>query len=165
MNTSLRTRIRSRALPLFIALGAVVTAACDGTTFQVIEAIEFDPSLGINLDSMTRLESGVYIEDGEIGSGNIINATSTVRMTYVGYISDGSSFGQSESAGFGFTLGTNAVIPGFELGIIGMTQGGTRRMIIPPSLGYGDENQTGIPAGSVLIFDVEALDVISEDPN
>jgi peptidylprolyl isomerase len=114
---------------------------------------------------MTRLESGIYIEDGVIGTGNIINATSTVRMTYVGYINDGSSFGASESAGFGFSMGTNAVIPGFELGIIGMAQGGTRRMIIPPSLGYGDENQTGIPAGSVLIFDVEALDVVSEDPN
>jgi peptidylprolyl isomerase len=165
MNSTLRARLRSRALPLFVALGTVAAAACGGTTFQVIEAIEFDPSLGIDLDSMTRLESGIYIEDGVIGTGNIINATSTVRMTYVGYINDGSSFGASESAGFGFSMGTNAVIPGFELGIIGMAQGGTRRMIIPPSLGYGDENQTGIPAGSVLIFDVEALDVVSEDPN
>jgi peptidylprolyl isomerase len=166
MTRSFRARMRSRALPLFVALGAVATAACDGTTFQVIEGIEFDPSLGINLDSMTRLESGVYIRDSVIGTGNTIFPNSDVRVTYVGYINDGSSFGSSGSEGFGFGMGTNSVIPGFEIGLLGMNQGGIRRMIVPPELGYGDENQTGIPAGSVLIFDVEAIEVISNDePN
>ena len=166
MTNSLSGRLRRRALPLVVALGSVAAAACDGTTFQVIEGIEYDPSLGVVLDSMTRLESGVYIRDSVVGPGNTIFPNSDVRVGYVGYINDGSSFGASDSDGFAFGMGTNSVIPGFEIGILGMNQGGIRRIIIPPQLGYGDENQTGIPAGSVLIFDVEALEVISNDePN
>ena len=166
MTNSFRARLRSRALPLFVALGAVVTVACNGTTFQVIEGIEYDPSLGIDLDSMERLPSGVYIRDDSIGTGNTIFSNSDVRMGYVGYINDGSSFGESGSDGFAFGMGTNSVIPGFEIGILGMNEGGRRLIIIPPSLGYGDENQTGIPAGSVLIFDVTAIEVVSNDePN
>ena len=166
MTTSIRTRLRSRALPLLIAPGSVAVAACDGTTFQVIEGIEYAPNLGVDLDSMTRLESGVYIQDFTIGTGNTIFPNSDVRMGYVGYINDGSSFGESDTDGFAFGMGTNSVIPGFEIGIIGMNEGGTRKIIIPPELGYGDEDQTGIPAGSVLIFDVTALEVINNDePN
>jgi FKBP-type peptidyl-prolyl cis-trans isomerase FkpA len=51
------------------------------------------------------------------------------------------------------------VIPGFEVGVFGMTLGGVRRMIIPPALGYGDSVREVIPRGSVLIFKVEVLDV------
>ena len=163
MNSSLQSRVRSRALPILVALGGVGVAACGGDPFQVIEDLEFDPSLGIVLDSMVRLESGVYIRDDTIGTGNTIFPTSEVLIAYVGYISDGSSFGSGE---FGFSMSNGAVIPGFEIGILGMNQGGRRRILIPPELGYGDERQTGIPAGSVLIFDVTALDVFSgEDPN
>lgn len=167
MSTPISSRILGRALPLALAFGAVAAAAaCNGTTYQVIEGIEYDASLGIDLDSMTRLSEGVYIRDSIVGPGNTVFADSDVRMTYVGYINDGSSFGESGTDGFAFGMGTNSVIPGFEIGILGMNQGGIRRIIIPPSLGYGDENQTGIPAGSVLIFDVEALEVInSSDPN
>ena len=163
MTTTIHARLRRRALALVIALGSVAAAACDGTTFQVIEDIEFAPSLGIDLDSMTRLESGVYIQDDSIGAGNTIFPNSDVRMGYVGYINDGSSFGASDPDGFAFGMGTNSVIPGFEIGIIGMNEGGTRKIIIPPELGYGDEDQTGIPAGSILISDVTALEVINND--
>ena len=160
MTSSLGFRVRSRALPLVVVLGVVATAACGGDPFQVIEDTEFDPSLGIVLDSMQLLESGVYIQDSVIGDGNTIVATSNVRVSYVGYISDGSSFDSGE---FEFALGTGAVIPGFEIGVLDMKQGGVRRMVIPPELGYGDAARTGIPAGSILIFDVTALDVVTVD--
>jgi len=160
MTNSLRSRVRARALPLLVALGTVAVAACGDDPFQVIVDVDFDASLGIDLDSMVLLEEGVYVRDSLVGAGNTIFPTSDVRVSYVGYISDGSSFGSGE---FGFGLSTGAVIPGFEIGILGMNQGGIRRIIIPPELGYGDENQTGIPAGSVLIFDVTALDVSTID--
>ena len=44
---------------------------------------------------------------------------------------------------------------GFELGIIGMYQGGQRKLVIPRELGYVEREQTAeISAGSILIFDV-----------
>jgi len=160
MTTSLQSRTSARALPLLVALAGVALGACGDDPFQVIESVEFDPSLGIVLDSMEMLEGGVYIQDDTIGMGDTIVPTSEVRVSYVGYISDGSSFGVGE---FGFILGEGEAIPGFEIGILGMNQGGIRRIIIPPELGYGDEERTGIPAGSVLIFDVTVLDVFAPD--
>ena len=151
MIRSIASQGRVRAPVLLLALGAVVAAACSSTPFQVIEVIEFDPSLGVDLDSMERLPSGVYIQDIVIGPGNPVTATSSVQVTYAGYISDGSKFGEGQ---FNFNLGGSEVPAGFEIGVIGMNQGGERKMVVPPELGYGDEVQTGIPAGSVLIFDV-----------
>jgi hypothetical protein len=161
VSTGRVTSHKRRTAPVLAALAVAVASACNGTPFQVIEELEFAPSLGIDLDSMELLPSGVYIKDDSIGPGLTVFPDSDVRVGYVGFLSDGSSFGDGE---FSFALGTGSVIPGFELGIVGMNQGGTRRLIIPPDLGYGEEDQGGIPAGSVLIFDVEVLEVFGEEP-
>ena len=156
------TRSRTRGLAVVAAAGLVgLAAACGGTPFEVIEELEFAPSLGIELDSMELLPSGAYIQDLVIGPGNTVFPVSTARVRYFGYLANGSNFGDGE---FTFELGTGAVIPGFELGVLGMNQGGERRIIIPPNLGYGEEEQGLIPAGSVLIFEVEMLEVFGETP-
>ncbi len=59
---------------------------------------------------------------------------------------------------FPFTLGAGTVIQGWEKGIVGMRVGGRRELIIPPSLGYGDQSQgTGIAANDTLVFVVDLL--------
>ncbi len=61
---------------------------------------------------------------------------------------------------FTFTLGANTVIPGWEKGVVGMKAGGRRELIIPPSLGYGDQSQgPGITANDTLVFMVDMLKV------
>jgi FKBP-type peptidyl-prolyl cis-trans isomerase len=64
-----------------------------------------------------------------------------------------------DSGTFSFTLGTNAVIRGFEMGITGMRVGGQRRIVVPPDLGYGAAGTTGIPPNSTLIFEMELVSV------
>ncbi|MCU0667643.1 MAG: FKBP-type peptidyl-prolyl cis-trans isomerase [Patescibacteria group bacterium] len=99
---------------------------------------------------------------GEIAVGNGPEAAKDKQLavTYTGYLTNGQVFDQSRPANNGqlqpllFTLGAGQLIPGFELGVNGMKVGGTRRVIIPPSLGYGDKVQGQIPANSVLIFDI-----------
>lgn len=100
---------------------------------------------------------------GEIqeGNGAVARKDSQLAVTYVGYLTNGEIFDQSRPGNNGqlqpllFTLGGGQLIPGFEQGVTGMKAGGKRRIIIPPSLGYGDKAQGNIPANSVLIFDVE----------
>lgn len=136
----------------------LVSVSC-GSPFQVIEELEFDPSLGVALDSMTRLESGVYVQDDSVGTGAEVVVGAQVLIDHVGYLADGSSFGSGE---YGFELGAvgdEGVVRGLDIGMTGMREGGARRIIVPPELGYGDRDATLIPSGSVLIFDVTVLEV------
>lgn len=143
---------------LGIALTAAVAtlaAACgdDPTQVQVIEEIEFAASLGIDLATMTKLESGVYIEDLVVGTGDEVVEGSVVTLTYAGRLADGTLF---DSGSFSLTVGSGSVISGFDQGLRGMLEGGERRVIIPPEQGYGSAPYQSIPGGSVLIFDITA---------
>ena len=77
-------------------------------------------------------------------------------VAYTGWLSDGSEFDSGE---FPFTVGSGQVIPGFSLGVDGMRIGGKRKIIIPPELAYGSTATGPIPAGSILVFDIEVLTV------
>src|SRR3990167_8537702 len=57
-------------------------------------------------------------------------------------------------------IGTGKVIAGWDQGIIGMKVGGKRRLVIPPSLAYGEKGAGGvIPPNAALIFDIDLLEV------
>ena len=151
----LSVALRGAALALTVAF----MAACEDNSFQVIEELEFAASLGIDLSAMTMLSSGVYTEDVTVGMGDPVLSNSVVFVTYAGFLANGTSFG---TGSFDFTMGQRQVIVGFEQGIQGMAVGGQRRIVIPPDLGYADQEQGSIPAGSVLIFDV-TVDAVEVD--
>jgi FKBP-type peptidyl-prolyl cis-trans isomerase len=68
-----------------------------------------------------------------------------------------------------FALGTAGLIPGFQVGVNGMKEGGQRLLSIPPSLGYGDQDvkdaagKVIIPANSTLIFEIQ-LEKVEDTP-
>jgi peptidylprolyl isomerase len=64
------------------------------------------------------------------------------------------------STPFSFQLGAGQVIPGWDKGVVGMKVGGRRELIIPPSLGYGQESPgPGIAANDTLVFVIDLLNV------
>jgi FKBP-type peptidyl-prolyl cis-trans isomerase FkpA len=83
----------------------------------------------------------------------------TVRVHYTGWLTSGVSFDSSRTRGapFSFTLGQRRVIAGWEQGVAGMRVGEWRKLVIPPTLGYGQAGTGKIPPGAILIFEVELL--------
>ena len=101
------------------------------------------------------------IGDIEAGTGAQAVQGSTLVVKYRGWLSDGTLFDSSYQANkpFSFVLGDHHVIAGWDEGLYGMKVGGTRRLIVPASKGYGAQATGGIPANSMLIFDVELMEV------
>jgi FKBP-type peptidyl-prolyl cis-trans isomerase FkpA len=58
-----------------------------------------------------------------------------------------------------FTAGNNEVIEGWEKGVLGMKEGGLRRLTIPPSLGYGSARYSIVPANVTTVFELELVKV------
>ena len=115
---------------------------------------------------MIKTASGLHYEDTQPGTGATAKAGQTVRVHYTGwlYANDkaGTKFDSSKDRGtpFSFALGGGQVIKGWDEGVAGMQVGGTRRLVIPPHLGYGARGAGGvIPPNATLLFEVELLDV------
>jgi FKBP-type peptidyl-prolyl cis-trans isomerase len=139
-----------------LACGADPLAEPQPVVFEVIEEVTFDPSLGIDLASMVMLPQGIYIQDRVEGTGLSLEWGHTADLNYTGWLRTGAVFDQGT---FSFLMGNNVVIPGFEQGMLGMKVGGTRLIIIPPILAYGERGAGSIPPGAIVIFEVELLNV------
>lgn len=102
------------------------------------------------------------IEDVTVGSGAEAVVGKTVKVHYTGTFENGSKFDSSKDHGepFSFKLGAGQVIKGWDQGVAGMKVGGVRKLVIPPSLGYGSRQVGPIPANSTLLFEVELLEIL-----
>lgn len=110
----------------------------------------------------------VQAEDISEGTGEEAVPGTIVSVLYVGRLEDGTVFDSSEehdNEPLTFQLGTPGIIAGFQIGINGMREEGERRLIVPPTLGYGDQDVRDpdgnviIPANSNLVFDVKLIAV------
>lgn len=110
----------------------------------------------------TTTASGLQIEEVTEGTGAEARAGTQVQVHYTGWLTDGKKFDSSKDRGqpFSFKLGGGQVIKGWDEGVAGMKVGGTRKLTIPPELGYGARGAGGvIPPGATLIFEVDLLGV------
>lgn len=99
--------------------------------------------------------------DVKVGSGALsVEKGDKVTVHYTGTLTNGTKFDSSVDKGtpFTFTVGSG-VIDGWSQGVIGMKEGGKRKLSIPPSLGYGSQDKGKIPPNSTLLFDIEVLKI------
>jgi peptidylprolyl isomerase len=106
-------------------------------------------------------DKDLVIQDIKVGNGKEAYSGSNVTVHYVGRLKNGTKFDSSRDRKkpFEFNLGAREVIRGWDKGVVGMKEGGIRKLTIPPELGYGDRATGSIPANSVLIFEVELIKV------
>ncbi|HSJ05906.1 MAG TPA: FKBP-type peptidyl-prolyl cis-trans isomerase [Longimicrobiales bacterium] len=130
-----------------------------------IRTIGYAPELGIKPDSMSATPEGILLQDVRAGRGAEAGPGMSVAVEYRGWLPDGTLFEQRPSPdGFGaseFVVGENPPVAGFDDVVTGMRPGGVRRAVLPPEHGYGLVGRpAGVPAGSVLVFEVRLLRVV-----
>jgi FKBP-type peptidyl-prolyl cis-trans isomerase FkpA len=116
---------------------------------ELIEAFILEH--GLDADSTA---SGLYYVIDEPGSSEHPTINDVVTVNYLGFLLSGNVFDD----GIDVTFGLNQVIAGWQEGIPLFGKGGKGLLIIPSHLGYGDRAQFGIPANSVLVFEIHLKD-------
>jgi FKBP-type peptidyl-prolyl cis-trans isomerase len=162
------------AVFIVIIIGVAVFYQMKGTSSnnsnnQVTSASQAEVTPGATVNATTSASSQTQaapvselkIEDLKIGSGAAVKKGDKVIVDYVGTLTDGTKFDSSNdhNIDFTFTVGAGEVIAGWDQGLIGMKVGGSRKLTIPPALGYGDRAVGPIPANSTLIFTIDLLKI------
>lgn len=133
----------------------------------------------INYDEQSKLDESIiltYLENNNIeaikdssglyysiileGNGNYPNLNSTIEFKYKGYYTTGDIFGETNDTSISYPLDT--LIPGWQIGVPLISEGGKIILYVPTALAYGQNDSSGIPGNSILIFEIELIGVIKE---
>ena len=143
---------------------AFLLAGCETNTEPRPECDEVFNTVAETRGDTVVLSTGLRYIETELGTGATVVSCRGAAVSLRGTLLDDTEF--QETIGYTFTPGLGQLIAGVDRGVIGMRVGGTRRLIIPPALGYGNQERTDpgsgrvvIPANSTLVFDVEAFAV------
>jgi FKBP-type peptidyl-prolyl cis-trans isomerase FkpA len=152
--------MRTTGLSIMRYLALVICLALCGGSAACTDSSPTEPS-GFSEFTQTdlRVGAGVAAENGD-----------DLTVHYTGWLYDATQPDQKglqfeTSRGrptLSFTLGVGDVIAGWDLGLVGLRVGGLRRLVIPPSLAYGEGRRGVIPANATLIFEVELVEVERE---
>ena len=107
-------------------------------------------------------DTGLQYKITKEGTGKIPTREDVVRVHYTGRLADGTVFDSSVERGQPAEFPVGAVIAGWTEALMMMPVGSEWELAIPSDLGYGDRPVGGIPANSVLFFDVTLLDIVSK---
>lgn len=111
-------------------------------------------------EGVVTTDSGLQYKVLQKGTGGQHpKATDRVKVHYHGTLLNGTVFDSSVDRGQPIDFGLNQVIPGWTEGVQLMVEGEKTRFYIPGQLAYGNRSVGRIPAGSVLIFDVELIKI------
>jgi FKBP-type peptidyl-prolyl cis-trans isomerase len=142
--------VRNPLATAIALLASLALAGCNG------EGAPDDLSPPHVEGEMRQAEAGLrYIEVVE-GTGREARPGNEVEIHYSGWLEDGRRFDTSRDGDpITFVVGAEQAIEGVEIGVVGMREGGTRRLFIPPALGFGDEGTARIPPNASLIYDID----------
>ena len=149
------------ALSVFMALfagdGCIKGTDCTNKTVQSEQStiVAYAAANGI---SATAHSSGMYYQVINPGSGPSPTMSSTVVVKYTGKLLDGTVFDTQTATSV--TIAMNSVIPGWQLGLPLIQKGGSIKLIVPSSLGYGCTGFGIVPGNSILYFEIDLLDVM-----
>ena len=165
LNNTLVTKalndITSKKKPLLTDDQANLVFMCHSNPQMCSYVKEGDKFLAENKkkENVKTTPSGLQYEVLTEGTGVKPAATDTVTVNYAGTLTNGTEFDNSYKRGAPASFALNGVIKGWTEGLQLMSVGSKYKFYIPYQLGYGLNEMQAIPAGSVLVFEVELLDV------
>ncbi len=113
----------------------------------------------------TVTEEGLQYRDVALGDGAVVQPESTIRVIYEGRFDDenGDVFDTSLDEASAPEFPLSELIEGWQIGLgeIEMREGGTRQLIIPPDLAYGDEGSGAIPPNATLWFQISIVEIVN----
>eukprot|EP00276_Gloeochaete_wittrockiana_P000938 CAMPEP_0184671780 /NCGR_PEP_ID=MMETSP0308-20130426/85704_1 /TAXON_ID=38269 /ORGANISM="Gloeochaete witrockiana, Strain SAG 46.84" /LENGTH=228 /DNA_ID=CAMNT_0027118971 /DNA_START=40 /DNA_END=726 /DNA_ORIENTATION=+ len=146
---------------------AAVSIACASTKVEAASLpLELTDLSKIPESKFTTTESGLKIYDVKVGKGPIPEVGQTIVLHYKGYLPKGQTVlntreGEGRPAQYRFGVG--GVLKGIDEGVSTMRVGGSRRIIVPPELGFGSKSvkaspgKPAIPPNTTLVFDIDLL--------
>jgi len=105
--------------------------------------------------NVVKLSDGLRYQILKPGDRHFPRRGQIVLVNYTGQTLDGHIFDQTVNEPLHVEVGR--VIPGWSEGIQKIGVGGKIKLYIPPSLGYGGDAVSGIPANSTLVYDIDLL--------
>ncbi|HET9424145.1 MAG TPA: FKBP-type peptidyl-prolyl cis-trans isomerase [Gemmatimonadaceae bacterium] len=149
--------MRFRSTALLLSLAAVSACALSDSTQPSNPAEEtFAPALEVDLSTMTKISDDLYYKDVVVGTGTPAAAFGKmITVYYNGFLKDGTKFdGNIGGDSLRIPLDSD-LIAGWYVGIPGMKPGGTRKLVVGSSYGYGARGSGPIPPHATLVFDIQ----------
>lgn len=97
------------------------------------------------------------------GTGKKPTKEDTVKCHYTGTLTNGEKFDSSVDRGQPAEFPVGGVIPGWTEALQLMSVGSKYKLFVPPDLAYGPQGRPGIPPNSVLVFEVELIDIVKKE--
>jgi FKBP-type peptidyl-prolyl cis-trans isomerase FkpA len=139
------------------------TAIADAEAAQAVAAGKTYLEENAKKEGVTVTESGLQYEVLQAADGAKPVATDTVKVHYTGTLTDGTKFDSSVDRGEPAQFPLNRVIPGWTEGVQLMNVGSKFKYTIPSELAYGERDMGVIKPNSVLVFEVELLDIVKAE--
>lgn len=152
-----------------VYMAVTITAAqdvLDTAEGEAVDPVEGLPAITFGEDGIPTVSfDGAEISDELVvqpliaGEGEALEQGQTAVVHYTGWLWDGEQFDSSWDRGApaSFTFAAGSLIDGWIEGLEGQAVGSRVLLVIPPELGYGEDDTTSIPGGSTLVFVVDIL--------
>jgi len=127
---------------------------------EITEAKQFLSDNKKNNKDIKVTRSGLQYQIIKQGEGEKPKPEDTIKINYSGSLISGEYFENTFSTGEPATFQLKGVIKGFQEGLLLMNAGSRYKFFIPPNLGYGPTARGKIPTNSVLIYEVELIEII-----
>ncbi|MGD2127843.1 MAG: FKBP-type peptidyl-prolyl cis-trans isomerase [Lysobacterales bacterium] len=115
-------------------------------------------------DAFRAGPDGLRYRDLQVGQGPVAATGMVATIHFIGWLDEQGARGKeiynsrAEGRPVSFVIGTDGVMQAWNEGVIGMQPGGSRMLLVPPGLAYGNRAVDDvIPANASLMFRIELI--------